>query len=532
VVPSVAHPLDSDVAARARDGIFRQLDRDVSVGYVQPDWRLGPVAADRLGAITLHYHEWAYALAAVVARGGSDAVAANTLLSHYIDDWIARCPVDAPGARSLAWNSYAIATRITWWIKTDLRLRAAAVLGPPWNDAALRSLWVQAKYLRSHFEWDLRANHLLRDAVGLAWAGRFFDGSQPDEWLRFATRVGMGQVREQVLPDGGHFERSPMYHLHAMGDVLSLACLVDDSAAAAECRSVWRRMAEYVAWVRHPDGGIPLLNDAALNGADDPTEALLAGSVIGESVDPSPRQGGRYFPDTGLVVWHGRPWSVFFDVGPVGPNEQPGHAHADSLTFECSYNGRRLVVDPGTFAYDHDDTRRYDRSTDSHNTVGLDGANSSEVWHIFRVGRRAKPTGVSVDIARGKLSATAGHTGYDHLPGRPRHTRTVTVRDDGPIEVTDRVAGSHPHRLAAGLLLAPDWTARPTATGWELSAGEDRVRVHVRGPDGLTRSVVASPYHSGFGTDRPTTRLTWGVQAPLPIDTVVSIEPVSTVGTL
>ena len=37
-----------------------------------------------------------------------------------------------------------------------------------------------------------------------------------------------------------------------------------------------------------------------------------------------------------------------------------------------------------------DERRRYDRSTAAHNTVSIDGTDSSEVWQIFRVGRRAK----------------------------------------------------------------------------------------------------------------------------------------------
>ena len=108
------------------------------------------------------------------------------------------------------------------------------------------------------------------------------------------------------------------------------------------------------------------------------------------------------------MVWHGDPWSVFFDVGEVGPAVQPGHAHADSLTFECSFRGRRLVVDPGSFAYDACARRTYDRGTRSHPTVVIDGADSSEVWHVFRLGRRARPVGVEVKIGESGFDATAG----------------------------------------------------------------------------------------------------------------------------
>ena len=50
---------------------------------------------------------------------------------------------------------------------------AQAELVEDWLAAA----WRQAEHLYGDIEWDLRANHLLRDAVGLAWAGRFFRGA-------------------------------------------------------------------------------------------------------------------------------------------------------------------------------------------------------------------------------------------------------------------------------------------------------------------------------------------------------------------
>jgi len=35
------------------------------------------------------------------------------------------------------------------------------------------------------------------------------------------------ELREQILPDGGHFERSPMYHAILLKDVLDLLHLAD-----------------------------------------------------------------------------------------------------------------------------------------------------------------------------------------------------------------------------------------------------------------------------------------------------------------
>ncbi len=493
-------------------------------GRERPDWRLGSVATDRLWTITLHYHAWAYQLADVAARNGSKAAEAAKLFRHYLSDWIARCVVEAPGARDLAWNAYAIATRLTWWIRCHRRL------GLFWRDEGqfeedfLASLWQQAAYLPDHLEWDLRGNHLMRDAVGLAWAGRFFEEDRARGWLAAATRLAVDQAEEQILADGGHFERSPMYHLHVMEDVLALALLVEDPQARNHLRASWRRMAEFLAWLRHPDGDLALFNDGGLQGASVVEAMLRAGESVGEAIDPAPRRGGAFFPHTGLAVWHGDPWTIFFDVGPVGPDYQPGHAHADTLTVECSFQGRRLFVDAGTYAYDFDDRRRYDRSTAAHNTVGIDGQDSSEVWHIFRVGRRAYPCDVAANFAAEGFQATATHTGYDHLPGRPRHTRRLDLGADGRLVITDNIKGRRRHRLEGGFLLGPVWTAAGDGGGWTLTNGESRIRVTVRGAAGLQLYQENRSYHPEYGREIACTRLSWRLEDDLPAEVVTVAE--------
>jgi hypothetical protein len=315
-----------------------------------------------------------------------------------------------------------------------------------------------------------------------------------------------------------------MYHLQVLEDLATLAALSEDRELRSAVGEKWGAAADYAAWMRHPDGGIPLFNDATLDGSRPPEATLALGRLSGLEADSRPRQGPRHFADAGMVIWHGTPWSVFFDVGPVGPDYQPGHGHADTLSVECSHGGRRLYVDPGTYAYDLDARRAYDRSTAAHNTVCVDGQDSSEVWHIFRVGRRAAPLGVRVEPAAGGLRAEAAHNGYDHLPGRPRHTRRLAVAEGGPLSLSDRVEGRGEHTVEGGLLLAPDWQATPAAGGWLLQGGPARLRVQVRGPAGLGLVAEQRPYHPEFGRELQTTRLTWRLRGSLPVEITTLTE--------
>ena len=506
----------------AARGSVNLLNLEREIGYDKIDWSLGPCTQSRLWTVTLHYHRWLSDLARLGDRPNAETAA---LCQHYLADWIAHCALDASGARELVWNSYAIATRIAEWISIHTSLSRAK--SPGWSDfepTFLASLYQQAAYLHKHLEYDLRANHLMRDAVGLAWAGRFFEGATPRAWLETATRLAVEQSREQVLPDGGHFERSPMYHLEVMHDVYSLAKLLEDSAAKTQLIESWSRMAEFAAWMRHPDGQIPLLNDAAFNGTDSPAEMLALGKELNVACDVSLRSGGKFFTDAGLVVWHGEPWSIFFDVGEIGPDYQPGHGHADTLSLECSFKGARLFVDPGTHSYDLDDRRRYERSTAAHNTVCIDGEDSSEVWHIFRVGRRAYPLDIYADFAGGRLNVSAGHDGYRHLSGRPRPFRRVELGADKLLSIEDRIEGGGKHRLSGGWLLHPAWSATGSSNGWELKGPAGLIHVTVEGPIGLKYFERRCPYHPEFGLEQKTTRLCWtldGTALPITITTRV-----------
>ena len=518
-------PADTNETAMMERGEFHHLNQTMILGRDRPDWKLGNQTLNRLWINNLHSHYWAYDLAKEVIAGEEQSNRASELFLHYLSDWMERCELEVPGAKHLAWNSFVVATRLSWWIRSWLEFKAAAISFPPeFETRLLHSMRRQASYLERHIEWDLRGNHLFRDAVGLAWAGRFFCDEQAEQWMRTATKIAVSQAKEQVLEDGGHFERSPMYHIQIMEDVLSLALLLTDKAAAEKMRATWERMAEFLAWMRHPDGAIPLFNDAALHASCEPNLMLSFGKQLGVYAKPELRRGGRLFAQTGIAVWHDDRWSMFFDVGAGGPDYQPGHTHADTLAFEGSFRGRRLFVDAGVYSYDNNDERKYDRSTRSHNTVCVDGQDSSEVWHIFRVGRRAQPLEVSATFTAGHMRALASHNGYDHLPGRPRHGRAITISGEGLFSITDTVEGRGEHEVSGGLLIEPGWKASPAPGGWELCADSDRVRVRMDGPGPMKLFEEKRKYHPEFGRELDSARLSWSVKGPLPlqVQTIIS----------
>ncbi|MCA9119936.1 MAG: alginate lyase family protein [Planctomycetaceae bacterium] len=486
-----------------------------------PDWRLGHQLEDRLWAITLHYHAWLYELSKLGKEDPILASKAHSMLQDVLRSWLDACQMGQPGVADLAWNSYAVATRIGWWVRLWFSLAESF-----WKHETelkhrfLNCLYQQAQYLAENIEWDLRANHLLRDAVGLAWAGQFFWGPAATRWQRLATRIALSQADEQMLADGGHFERSPFYHLEVMDDWMALATLLSKESVRERMWQTWELAAEYARWLAHPDGRVAQFNDGA---AVEVEPHLSFGRRISPQTDAGEPKGGRWFEHSGVVAWHGDPWTVFWDVGEVGPRYQPGHAHADTLTLEASYRGIRLFVDPGCHSYDNNSIRFYDRATASHNTVCIDQEDSSEVWHIFRVGRRARPRDVSVTFEELGLHARASHTGYDHLPGRPAHTRLLDVRANGELSIVDQFVGKGVHTAEGGFLLEPTWDVQSAENGWHLVREGVKVKVQIEADRPLSLVTESRPYHPDYGVELETQRLIWRCSGPFPLTVRVSV---------
>src|SRR5690606_38665365 len=123
------------------------------------------------------------------------------------------------------------------------------------------------------------------------------------------------------------------------------------------------------------------------------------------------------------------------DCGKVGPSYQPGHAHADALSFIVYYRNNPLFIEKGTSTYQIGEIRSDERATSSHNTVVVNKENQSRVWGGFRVAERA-----NVKILEDKADyLSVQHDGYQKY--NLIHKRTFGFSDK-TISVTDELKGN------------------------------------------------------------------------------------------
>lgn len=293
-------------------------------------------------------------------------------------------------------------------------------------------LWKQLRLLTRNIEYHLMGNHLLENGFAMLFGAYYFnDRPLYDK----AVSILRPELEEQILPDGAHFELSPMYHSLMLLRVLDCLNLVEgnDSPFGVEIgpllREKSRVMLGWLNAVSFRDGSIPLFNDAAFGVA--PTVGRLReyAAMLGivSTVSPLKESGYRK-----LATDH---FELVVDVAMVGPDYQPGHAHADTLGFELHIHGRPVLVDTGTSTYQIDDYRSFERSTAAHNTVAVGGRNSSNVWAGHRVAQRARVT-IAQDTPR---LIAASHDGYRSIG--IIHGRTLSATAPDRLVIEDRLMG-------------------------------------------------------------------------------------------
>jgi uncharacterized heparinase superfamily protein len=398
---------------------------------------------------------------------------------HYFDDlnaagagqrrdWhralVERWRVQNPPGRGTAFAPYPASLRIVNWIKWFL---GGAAAEPAWLD----SLALQARWLERRLEWHLLGNHLFANAKALVHAGLFFEGAEADRWLATGLEILDRELPEQVLADGGHFERSPMYHGLALEDLLDLLNVAGALAPAGSSLQPrlagWRErasvMLHWLRCLRHPDGTLARFNDCAEGIAPPAQELERLAAALSVEAAPARGEGVHALQPSGYVRVVRGAAVALLDVAPVGPDYLPGHAHADTLSFELSVRGRELIVNRGTSVYGTGPRRQRERGTAAHSTLQLGGTDSSEVWSGFRVGRRARPGPLHLN----GWTIEASHDGYVHRPGKPRHHRRWEFLQSSLL-VVDRLEPPSPEPAVVRFHLAPGLDLRGGGAQWTV----------------------------------------------------------------
>lgn len=379
-----------------------------------------------------------------------------------------------PKNRLEGMEPYPISLRTINWIKFLAK-------HDRYTQEVVDALYAQYQVLTKKLEYHLLGNHLLENGFSLLFGAVFFQ----DEKLNWLTRkILKGELKEQVLEDGAHFELSPMYHVILLQRALDgYNLLIHNKHELQEVedqlKEVIQKMVNWLHTMMFSNGDMPMFNDSTGEQALEPNAILNYAQQLGFT--PQHIQ----LKESGYRKFEFGDFEMVADVGEVGPTYQPGHAHSDTLSFVLYHQGKPIIVDRGISTYEKNQTREEERGTASHNTVMVNGKEQTNVWGGFRVGRRAKP--IIIKDEGELLKAT--HTGYDSLD--VNHIREWKVNDQ-EIVIRDEINGGDTKSVAY-IHLHPD--IKPE----QIEEGHFRLKSCILEFENMTSATMEEYYYcKGF----------------------------------
>lgn len=392
-----------------------------------------PDQASQLWIYNLHYFDYLFDI--------SDIAEIERLIEHWITNV-------EPGTKD-AWHPYTVSLRVCNWIWVYSKWCTSHAFPETFLSLFLSSLMNQLMYLTHFLEQDVLGNHLIENCKALIVGGVFF---QNHKWVSLGKRLLKRELLEQVLDDGGHYERAPMYHFIVLDDIFQIyqALKKTHSLGSLEwLKDDIKKMGQFGVYILD-QGRIPLFNDSA-QGITGPPEQLLS-NIYTTLQWPLPESKKIIvFQESGYFIYKSESMTVYFDVGVAGPDCLLAHAHNDLLSYTLSLAGEDLVSDSGIYEYQNGNWRQVFRSTKAHNTLMVDEVEQHEIWSSFRVGRRGYPIGFCFDESEKKV--TCGHTCYHHIGVSVN--RELIFESDIEFTVKDIVRLETPHLLTSYIHFAP-----------------------------------------------------------------------------
>jgi uncharacterized heparinase superfamily protein len=349
-------------------------------------------------------------------------------------------------------NKYAYPTsiRIVNWIKFCMRHQV--------NDRRIVAALFRQSDCLAHFpEYEIMGNHLLENGLALVWAGVYF---KDDRYWEKGTSIVRLQLEEQVLADGGHFERSAAYGSILLKNILEVSFLM----ATLEQKEYFYNLLKMKSSLMLSHLFI-LVKDAPFypNFNDSNEQMSVPFSALSSLAQ---RLGIAYnalaLSESGFTRFDGQYFHVVFNSGTIIADYQPGHAHADAFSFVLNWQGQPIIVDPAVSVYHASARRLLERSTIMHNTVSVEAGNSADVWSSFRLGRRCSINTLYKSINKIEIE----HNGY-FSKYRIWHKRQLECSLN-KIEIIDSLVGWNGQDAALYLHFHPN-----VQIAFEYNNGED-----------------------------------------------------------
>ncbi len=423
-------PGDAARGAALKAGSFRFAGESAS--GERPPWTAA-LRPDFLAE--LHGFAW---LADLAALDNAEAWATARV---WTEDWLARCD----GWDALAWRADVAGKRLIAWITYWPRLAGREEDGA-FTQRLCASLARQMRHLSRVGRREAPGVKRLTALAGLIAAAAAL--GNPGALERGVRRLA-GEAEAQILPDGGHVERSPYAQLLALEALIAAraALAARQTEVPPALQSAIDRAAPMLRFFRHGDGALALFNGAGEATAETVERVLARAEAKGRAPHSAPHAGfQRLQAGRSLVI---------VDTGAPPPPGLDGDAHAEALSFEMSHARERLIVNCGAYRGPSAQWRAAARASAAHSTLVVANTNSAEIRADGGLGR--KPGRVRCERAEedGAQWIAASHDGYAPVFGLTHHRQLFLSATGEDLRGEDRLSGPAGQGFAVRFHLHP-----------------------------------------------------------------------------
>ncbi len=479
--------------------------------------------------------------------------------SRYAEEFTAQLAAwleDNPWPYGVNWSrSMEVAVRAVNWMWAAALFAEAPEFTAVLKRRFLKAMLQHGDQILNNLEYtDNNGNHYLSNGVGLLFLGVLFAELVPSAaWRKKGGEIVWGEIQRQVHSDGVDFEQGLGYHGLVAEFWYSCVLLSERNAleVPAHVRPRLERMFDFMLAYSRPDGTFPQLgdnDDGRLAGIDDEpvgshrrhlavggamfgradllggagealeTAAWLCGPQVLRLPRAVPRAQSQAYAVGGVYIMRSPDTALIIDAGEVGMRGIGGHGHADVLSFDLWAAGADVLVDSGTYTYSANAVvRQVLRGTSAHNTVRIDGQDSSRLgtgrW-LWLIENDARPIDVDWQSEAECDTFVGSHTGYRRLADPVAHTRRITFDKRASIwRIEDVLKGEVEHLVE--VFFHPGVPCAIEEGGVRLQA--PRGDLILLPPPELELRTEAGWISRGYGLREPASVLVYAVQTKLPL---------------
>jgi hypothetical protein len=356
--------------------------------------------------------------------------------------------IDNQNNKKIFLHSYPASLRIPNWIKFLIKYNI--------QESKIKlSLLKQIDRLYHFPEYEIQGNHLLENGISLVWGGIYFDIAK---YERLGIRILNKELAQQVLNDGVHFEKSFSYQSNIVKNIFGLLFFMsahkNNNKLFNNLKIISSKLLSKLKFISDKTGYYPNFGDSNEQMSISISELLIVAQKLQiNCIDNT-------FNESGYRLFVGKDYQGLINCGNVTAKFQPGHAHADALSYCLKVNNRHVIVDRGVSTYEIGAQRLLERSTGAHNTVCVEKMNSSDVWASFRMGKRALIKTLDDSNSILKIS-NYGYYYYSKII----HHRTIIGREN-EIRIEDRLEGYKGQVAYSYIHFAPNIQLKKVGNIW------------------------------------------------------------------